>query len=293
MIGFQPSVGTPDPLRERDFREVARLFRRAVHSHAHIDWRTLEEWLPDPAFCGWVMRAGGDIRAVLAATLHYPPQQRYGVAWLRFILPGVGVAHWPALGSLWEALRDDLRRRGIEQVAVIVLDRWVADVAKSFGFTETNAVITLERRGGPVPPAPEPPLVLREMQGRRELEDVVRVDQAAFDSIWQYDYDTLAAAQREAATFSRLELNGEIVGYQLSTQHGTSGHLARLAVLPDAQGKGYGAVLIGHLLRYFEARGISVITVNTQEDNVRSQRLYRRLGFVPTGHRAPVWTVEV
>lgn len=293
MIGFQPSVGTPEPLRERDFREVARLFRRTAYSHAHIDWRTLEEWLPDPAFCGWVARANGEIRAVLAATLHYPPHERHGVAWLRFILPGIGVIRLPSLGDLWEALRDDLRRRGVTQMAIIALDRWVADIAKEFGFSETNAVITMQRRQGIVPPPPEPPLTLREMRGRKQLEDVVRVDQAAFDSIWQYSYDTLAAAQREAATFSRLDLDGEIVGYQLSTYHGSSGHLARLAVLPGEQGRGYGALLIGHLLRYFDARGVSVITVNTQEDNIRSQRLYHRLGFTPTGHRAPVWTVEL
>src|SRR5690606_38055926 len=62
---------------------------------------------------------------------------------------------------------------------------------------------------------------------------------------------------------------------------------------PGEQGKGYGARLIGHLLRYFEAPGVRMVTLNTQEDIIRWQRLHRRLGFVSTGHRAPVWTVGV
>ena len=47
------------------------------------------------------------------------------------------------------------------------------------------------------------------------------------------------------------------------------------------------------MLRFFQQRGISLITVNTQADNLRSQRLYHRLGFEVLGPSAPVWTLDL
>jgi ribosomal protein S18 acetylase RimI-like enzyme len=84
-----------------------------------------------------------------------------------------------------------------------------------------------------------------------------------------------------------------VLGYQLSTSHSRDGHLARLAVLPDFQGRGLGGMLIGEMVRFFEGRGVTTLTVITQEDNLASQHLYRRLGFDYTGHRVPVWSINL
>lgn len=292
MITVQPSIGTPEPLQAKDFREVARLFRRTTQQHAHIDWRSLEEWLPDPAFHGWVVRSSGRIGAVMAATTQLPPS-RSGVAWLRFMLPGALAGQERTLDALWEALREHLIAIEIKQVALIVINTWVTNVIARWGFRERNAVVTMQRRSGEIPAAPEPPLVLREVRSAGELAEIAWLDARAFGPLWQYDRDTLAAARREAATFTRLERDGQLLGYELSTRHVGSAHLARLAVLPGEQGQGLGGLLVGHMLRFFEARGIHLITVNTQEDNIRSQRLYKRLGFEFTGHRAPVWEAEL
>ncbi|HLV44537.1 MAG TPA: GNAT family N-acetyltransferase, partial [Aggregatilineales bacterium] len=189
--------------------------------------------------------------------------------------------------------REDLARAGIGQVGLVVINPWVTDFITRWGFRETNAVVTMQRRSGPIPAAPEPPLVLREVRSAGELAEIAWLDAQAFGPLWQYDRDTLAAARREAATFTRLERDGQLLGYELSTRHVGSAHLARLAVLPGEQGQGLGGLLVGHMLRFFEARGIHLITVNTQEDNIRSQRLYKRLGFEFTGHRAPVWEAEL
>lgn len=292
MRAFQPSTGTPEPLRERDHQSVSHLFRYSTYTHSHIDWRNLEEWLPSPAFVGWVAREGSEITSMLGATIHQPPSSP-AVAWLRFMLPAWTTTQQRTLDGLWEALRDDLYERGVRQVALIIINGWVRSVASRWGFMETNAVVTLQRQGGPIPPPPEPPLSIHDVHGPAELDEVVRVDSAAFAPLWQYSRDTLAAARREAATFTRLERDGQTIGYQLSTGHSSNAHLARLAVLPGEQGRGSGGLLIGEMLRFFEARNVSLITVNTQEDNLRSQHLYRRLGFEFTGHRAPVLTVDL
>jgi ribosomal-protein-alanine N-acetyltransferase len=281
------------PLGPRAHDEVARLFERRMPRHVHIDWRELVDWLPHPGLHCYVGRQNGRVESVLGATVHDSPDGR-DAAWLRFALPASGLRPGPTLDPLWETLRADLIASGVEVAALLVISRWVEEVATRWGFEETNAVITLVRRRGPIPLPPVPPVTIREMgRDTGELDTVARLDAAAFDPIWRYDRDTLATAQAHAATFSCLERDGEMLGYQLSTAHGESGHLARLAVLPEAQGQGYGSALVGGMLRHFERRGITVITVNTQEDNLRSQRLYDRLGFIPTGHRAPVWTLNL
>lgn len=285
-------VGTPEPLTPADHRDVSRLFRRAGRRHLHLDWRTLEDWLPDPALCCRVIHARGAVQSLMGATIHTPPDGP-AVAWLRFIVPASQADGDPSLEALWAALSADLRERGVGLVGVLLLDGWVYHLLTGWGFVESNAVVSMARRRGPVPDPVAPPLAIREVQGPDELDAIARVDHAAFGPLWQYSRDTLAAAQRQSATFTRLERGGELIGYQLSTAHVGSAHLARLAVLPAEQGHGYGGLLVGEMVRFFARQHIELITVNTQEDNIRSQRLYARLGFRMIGQRAPVWTLPL
>ena len=90
-----------------------------------------------------------------------------------------------------------------------------------------------------------------------------------------------------------LEDGQQILGYQLSTWHIDTGHLARLAIRPERQGQGLGALLVGQMIRFFIERNIHHITVNTQENNTTSQRLYLRLGFKPVGHSVAYWSTDL
>ncbi len=285
------TVPAPVRLAERDHSQVARLFRQAPRTHLHLDWRTLDAWLGSPALRCWVLREGGHPHALLGATLHQPPGERK-VAWLRMMVPAV-MGRDPALDMLWETLREDLRAEGVGQIALMALDDWAARQVEGWGFEHTNAVVTLRRFGTDMPPEPDARYTLREIATYADLDAVAALDARAFAPLWQYSRETLLVAQQHAATFTVLEEDGMVVGYQLSTWHAGSGHLARLAVEPARQGEGLAKILINGVIRYLEARNTHVLTVNTQEDNIRSQRLYRRMGFERTGHDAPVWTLNL
>jgi ribosomal protein S18 acetylase RimI-like enzyme len=103
----------------------------------------------------------------------------------------------------------------------------------------------------------------------------------------------LRFARKIAAVHTVAVLDNEIVGYQLSTQYRQSGHLARLAVSPDMQGFGIGAALLDDMIRRFLRRRVRTVTVNTQESNVRSQRLYEQYGFRRNGYDLPVYTINL
>ncbi len=281
----------PRLLAQAEHAQVSRLFQRITPYHLHLDWRSLEEWLPNPNLRCWVTHSDGSIQSIMGATLHLP-QGAPGVAWLRCILPAPTGEVLP-LDRLWEALRADLRSHGVGQVAIMALDDWVGSLAARWRFSRTNAVITLRRMQGEIPSPPSPPLRIRKVATGSDLDEVARLDSLAFEPLWQYSRETLAIAQQQAATFTVLEEGADLLGYQLSTQHVGSGHLARLAIRPDVQGRGLAALLVGDMLRFMHDRNIRTVTVNTQEDNIRSQRLYVRLGFEFTGHKVPIWTIDL
>ena len=84
-----------------------------------------------------------------------------------------------------------------------------------------------------------------------------------------------------------------IVGYQLSTKSPLGTHLARLGVMPEAQGRGVGSALVSHLIQSFGAGQLSRLSVNTQADNTASLALYQKLGFIRTGEQLPVFVYPI
>ena len=139
----------------------------------------------------------------------------------------------------------------------------------------------------------EPRGTARLRRGRsRDLRACVHVDRRAFGPENSFDALDLRAAL-DATDRSRLRVAvlgpggpagtadlGPIVGFAVTGRDGTRGYLQRLAVDPGAAGSGIGSALVTDALRWCRARGVRRAVVNTESDNVRALRLYRRLGFV-------------
>jgi ribosomal protein S18 acetylase RimI-like enzyme len=283
------------PLTTSEHPRILQLFRRMPRQHTHLDWRTLQDWLADPALRCWVAGRDGSIEAMLGATIEVVDAKSPCepiAAWLRFAVPPLWGAESSVFNALWDALQHDLRSTGVNILGVLDIDGWIGRYARSWGFAETNAVLTLSRQSKATPPYQPVSVAIRNATSA-ELPAVVNVDTAAFDPLWRYNHKDLTAAAHQAATFTVAEIDREIVAYQLSTRYAGSGHLARLAVKPEYQGHRLGGSLVHRMICLFLAQGIHVITVNTQADNHQSQRLYIHYGFEFTGHRVPVWTREL
>jgi ribosomal protein S18 acetylase RimI-like enzyme len=65
-------------------------------------------------------------------------------------------------------------------------------------------------------------------------------------------------------------------------------HLISMWVAPEARGRGVAKALIRALARWTLARGAARILLFVQEANTPARALYERIGFVPTGDRAPI-----
>jgi ribosomal-protein-alanine N-acetyltransferase len=279
-------------LASTDHPMLARQMEGAAFRHVHLDWQTLPELLNGPDFRCRVTREGTFIRAAMGATIHSSRHFQDRAAWLRLILPGDSAQVDHALDMAWDALYPDLAAEDVGLVSILMLDPWAELPCQRWGFTQTNAVITLRRDSTIFTPPVESPYRIREVT-QADIEAVADVDSMAFEPVWHHDATALGLASRQAVTFTLIEDDERILGYQLSTRHIDTGHLARLAIRPEMQGRGLGGMLVGGMLRFFAERDIQKVTVNTQADNVASQRLYRRLGFQPVGHSVPCWTIKL
>lgn len=115
---------------------------------------------------------------------------------------------------------------------------------------------------------------------------LLAVDTAAFEEFWRLDAAGLDQAIRATPkAHTRVTRGDPLAGYALFGQADDTGYVQRLAVQPDAQGRGIGPALLSDGLRWMRLHNARSAFVNTQVDNDRALRLYERAGFrrMPVG----------
>lgn len=111
-----------------------------------------------------------------------------------------------------------------------------------------------------------------------DIEAVLELDHAAFEPFWSYDHSMLER-YIGSERLGLAEWGGEVVGYTLCTVRRGEGSLGRLAVRPELQGRGIGAILLEDAVAFLEREGAARVTLCTQAENLRSRRLYTAAGF--------------
>lgn len=272
------------PYARRYRRDLMRLIDEHYRLHLHLDWETIDQWIDDPdtpIYLAWNDRTL--IGSIAASTpLH-------GASWLRLAVIDDDVDAAEVLSELWAAVRTKLLILGTHQVGALLIRPWLTQHLGLLGFSYGEQIVTLRRQSSDLPSPHHSDLHVRNV-GWRETETIAVVDHAAFAPMWQLGVPALRQAIRMAAHVTVVEIGDRIVGYQLTTHHHDGAHLARLAVLPELQGSGIGGVLVANLINWSLSRGIMGISVNTQQSNEQSQRLYRRYGFALTGLDMPFWS---
>ncbi len=274
------------PAVSADYQQISDLIFFEGHVHRHLDWRTPLEWLGFSPY--WVLEENERIVAALAC----PPDPE-AIAWLRLFVHASHLSGPEAWLPLWTAARNELAQRDHVIVAAIAMERWMDSLLIESGFTVAHHIVLLEWNDQPVTPSSTPDgFSIRSMK-HNDLPDVVEVDTAAFDTLWQNSLPALSKAFSQAVYASVAEDASGMVGYQLSTWSPLGAHLARLAVRPEVQGNGLGAALVTDLIVRMQNGGATHITVNTQGNNNVSLALYQKLGFRRTGEQYPVYSLQV
>jgi ribosomal-protein-alanine N-acetyltransferase len=198
----------------------------------------------------------------------------------------------PYLDSLLPEIERAAQAKGLSTLAHIGHEAWLTDGLWERGFETHEWIINFERFGTWPETVVAMPAVIRTAH-LNDLSAILKLDSLAFDQLWRKSAGNFSEALARAVSFVVAELDGQIVGYEWCEIYRQHAHLARLAVLPDYQGRGIGAQLLYQAIIDTLSRGVNLITLNTQEHNYRSHTLYERFGFVKTEQRMPVLCKEL
>lgn len=281
MFPFPPAP--IEPLSKAEKRLVRRFLEDDVLVQQHLGWQHALSWLGAQPFLGYFEH--GELQGILAC----PPDED-GITWLRLF----GCRKEPQILSTWQSLWPAANTwlgeyTCVEAVNALLVQDWLQLPLEQSGFQVGTRVVVLQAEiSRALPDQVSFPAEIRRMQGE-DFQRVYEIDRAAFDRIWRNSLSQLHRAHRAAASATVAELEGQIVGYQISTASTQGGHLARLAVDPAYQQQGIGSALVVDVLKRFQGQGVIEVTVNTQEDNLASLALYRRLGFQRGEETYPVY----
>ena len=156
-------------------------------------------------------------------------------------------------------------------------------VDAGFSVREQLHLLALDLDTTPVPAA----LPLHKAT-RRDRQEVLDLDDASFDAFWRLGAVGLKDAIA-ATPVSRFRVghdpDNHVLAYAITGLAGRHGYLQRIAVHPEARGRGWGHALVADALGWLWKHGVDRAYVNTQLENQRAIALYRSFGFttVPDG----------
>ncbi len=190
--------------------------------------------------------------------------------------------------ELVNGLLEEYRRKGYQAVVVGADEQ--NENQKFYdeaGFSELERIVYYEKPDVKVPNHfDHPPVTLRPYShSEAVLADWLAVDNASFPWLWWNSRAELEFYRKQEGVTIQLAYQsvpgGTVrpVGYFGYTLYERWAHLDRLAVIPDLHGQHIGAYLLAAALGSMAERGARRVTLSTQHDNYKSQRLYEGFGF--------------
>jgi ribosomal protein S18 acetylase RimI-like enzyme len=130
---------------------------------------------------------------------------------------------------------------------------------------------------------PRPPRHLVVEAPDIDIDELLRLDAAAFDGFWRFDRNGLTEAIEATGKSCILIIRdgeGHPAGFAIVGFGNAISYLQRVAVDPQWQGQGMGRSLVRVAARKARASGAQVMLLNTQLDNNCAINLYQSEGFV-------------
>lgn len=273
------------PATKQDASAVMRLLQGPAYQHLHVDWFLPGDWLDTP---GFVLYEQNGIQGCLAVAAEPPP-----AAWVRVAAVAIRHQAQQILEPLFGAITPHLHQQHVTQLGWMSSHRWADRWLPHLGFQIGNWIESYMKEDMVIPPHAEAAVEIRPVQAA-DFAALADLEAAAFSPLWRHSLRGLRLAQQQAISFDVALQAGQIVGFQhsVATQNNCA-HLARMTIHPRFQGHGVGSTLMAHTLRGYAQLGFTYASLNTQTDNIASQKLYGKFGFRPIDYRLPVWVREL
>lgn len=115
------------------------------------------------------------------------------------------------------------------------------------------------------------------------LDEVLRIERSAYDHPWTQG--NFADSLRSGYQAQLLCGGGRVIGYFVAMRGVDEVHLLNLTVAPDAQGQGWGRLMLDALAVWSRGQGAQWLWLEVRVSNRRAQDLYERNGFRRVGER--------
>jgi len=117
---------------------------------------------------------------------------------------------------------------------------------------------------------------------RRDLDEALAVDRAAFEPFWRLDLlglqEAVEATPRSAVHLVRRP-DGGLAAFAVTGMGSSLAYLQRLAVDPAWQSRGIGRSLVRTAAAWAQRRGAAALLLNTHDGNDPAAALYESEGF--------------
>lgn len=261
---------------------VQAILKGNQNIHAHLDWRNPIEWLNQPP--SFLLHAGARLDGILSLA----PDPAH-LHWVRFFAFREGLDFSFVWKQLFPFILEHYPFTKQDRIIALCYQHWMETMLASTGWKKAHKIIVLTWEGSyPKIKSNDPRITIRKMKAD-DLQQVIRIDDICFSDFWKFSGTTLTLAYEQSSYATIAEIEGEIVGFQISTADLYRAHLTRLAVLPQYRSQGIGTRLVQNMLAHFSVPWIKQVTVNTQHDNQASIHLYQQAGFAYKGEFFPIY----
>jgi GNAT superfamily N-acetyltransferase len=282
---LQPNKEISRPAKPIDRIAIKRLIRNSLRTHMHHTWKPAMDWIGlAPSFV--VEDQYGLIGCLISST------ENSFVSWLRAASVSEGRPAEKIMSQLFDACFQDLYKMGIQSFCAMPVEPWLYPILQDTGFSVVESVETWGKTGTKITKQINQSIHIRPVQ-LQDLPNLEAIEKSAHHPRWQYSVSSLILAMENSDSFTVALWDDNLVGFQISIVMGNRVHLARLTVHPEIQSKGIGTTLLADLINRYAELGFSVISLNTQTDNIASHRLYSSFGFESISHPIRVWEYQI
>ncbi len=126
-------------------------------------------------------------------------------------------------------------------------------------------------------------ITIREMT-EDDIKDIAELEKDCFSEPWS-ETSLRDELTNETARFYVLRDTKELLGYIGSNNICSEVYITNVAVSSNYRGKGYGKILVNHLIKQSELERAFFITLEVRKSNENAIKLYEKCGFKLIGER--------
>lgn len=116
---------------------------------------------------------------------------------------------------------------------------------------------------------------------RRDMEQVLHIEQSAFEFPWTEE-DFVACLRRRNCIGMIAERGDRVLGFMIYELHKTRLHLLNFAVAADFRRQGVGLQMVEKLVAKLSSQRRTRLSLEVRETNLEAQLFFKRVGFRAT-----------